>query len=447
MTRARRCRPAGAGARLMCALLVVLPAGCATTGPQPPAPDCTVTESAPAASIRVSVPDSIDPAHAPVPANRHERFLFAQIYETLIRLGCDGTVVPALATSWSSGADGLTWRFELRRDVMFTDGAPLDARTLATSWSAARHVPPLAGVEAIGEYTLQVRLYDAADAGFFAQPALAVTRDAAGTEWPHGTGAYRVDASAPTLRLVRRRPSTGAPDTLHVERLAAGDERSALDDGVDFLVTGSPATIAYARLLDGYTTTALPWDRTYALITGADGTAQPPSMEDRTALARDAAPVGTRSAREASIAECAAPSAAAPSAPASASHSVRRILYPRGDVVARGLAERIVALAWPASRTPDWLRARLGASMPTAPLRAVAVDRPALAREMQAARDAIFIVALHECHPTDAIRTALARSMLHATPLVDAHDHVIFRDGVGTLMVDGSATLHLGERP
>ena len=432
----------------MCALLVVLSAGCATTGTRLPAPDCTIAESVPAASIRVSVMDPIDPAHAPVPANRHERFLFAQVYETLVRVGCDGTVEPALATTWSAAPDGRTWRFDLRRDIVFTDGAPLDAQAVAASWSSSRQVPPLAGVEAIGEYAMQVRVHDAADAAFFAQPALAVTRAATGAEWPHGTGVYRVAASASRLSLVRRLPSAGAPDTLHVERLTGGDERSALDAGVDLLMTASPATIAYARLLNGYTMTALPWNRTYALVTGADGMARPPSTEERTALARDAAPTGTRAARDLFIAECGAASATATlPTPASAPQNVRRIFYPRGDVIARGLAERIAALAWPASRTPDWLRVRLGTDTPTAPLRAVALDERTLIREMQSAREAVFVMALNDCTAGDPVRAALLRAGLHPTPLVEARDHVIFRDGVGTLTVDGFGTLHLGERP
>src|SRR5690606_13039319 len=223
---------------------------------------------------------------------------------------------------------------------------------------------PLASVEAIGEYTLQVRLHAPAEAAFFAQPAFAATRAAAGAPWPHGTGGYRVDTSGSALRLVRRLPTAGSPGTLHVERWSADEERGALDDGIDLLVTGEPATIAYARLLDAYTIAPLPWDRTYALVTGAYPPSVRPSMEDRAALARDAAPAGTRAAQGASVVECsAAPTTSLPSAPAAApSHDVRRVLYTRGDAVARGVAERIAALSWPASRTPAWLRTRLGAA-------------------------------------------------------------------------------------
>lgn len=51
-----------------------------------------------------------------------------QIYDTLVDFK-DGTtdLKPGLATSWRSNADATSWTFNLRRNVKFTDGTPVDA--------------------------------------------------------------------------------------------------------------------------------------------------------------------------------------------------------------------------------------------------------------------------------------------------------------------------------
>src|SRR5438105_15098219 len=55
-------------------------------------------------------------------------FTLANVYDGLLRVTKDGAgVEPALATSWDTSADGLTWTFHLRPDVKFSDGTPLKA--------------------------------------------------------------------------------------------------------------------------------------------------------------------------------------------------------------------------------------------------------------------------------------------------------------------------------
>jgi peptide/nickel transport system substrate-binding protein len=52
----------------------------------------------------------------------------SQIFESLVDLAPGGTrVVPKLATSWRTSADGRTWTFVLRQGVKFHDGTPLNA--------------------------------------------------------------------------------------------------------------------------------------------------------------------------------------------------------------------------------------------------------------------------------------------------------------------------------
>ena len=49
--------------------------------------------------------------------------------------------IPGCAESWTVSADGLTWTFHLRPNVMFHDGSMLDANDVVTSyavqWDAA----------------------------------------------------------------------------------------------------------------------------------------------------------------------------------------------------------------------------------------------------------------------------------------------------------------------
>jgi ABC-type transport system substrate-binding protein len=76
-------------------------------------------------------PRSLDPAlSTDVPTGRAVGYLF----DGLTRFTPDAQVVPALATSWETSADGLTYTFHLRRGVTFTDGTPFVARQVLSSW-------------------------------------------------------------------------------------------------------------------------------------------------------------------------------------------------------------------------------------------------------------------------------------------------------------------------
>ncbi len=66
-------------------------------------------------------------------------FLLANVYDGLLRVTKDGaSVEPALATSWDTSADGLTWTFHLRPGVMFSDGTPLTSNDVKVSLDLAR---------------------------------------------------------------------------------------------------------------------------------------------------------------------------------------------------------------------------------------------------------------------------------------------------------------------
>ncbi len=77
--------------------------------------------------------DSVDPH---MQRQGWARGVIANIYEGLVRRGADLTIEPALAVAWSQPEPD-TWRFELRRDVVFHDGSPFTADDVVYSFERA----------------------------------------------------------------------------------------------------------------------------------------------------------------------------------------------------------------------------------------------------------------------------------------------------------------------
>src|SRR5216683_730228 len=66
-------------------------------------------------------------------------FTMGNVYDGLLRVSKDGaSVEPALATSWDTSSDGLTWTFHLRSNVKFSDGTPLTSNDVKVSLDLAR---------------------------------------------------------------------------------------------------------------------------------------------------------------------------------------------------------------------------------------------------------------------------------------------------------------------
>ncbi|MTI96197.1 MAG: hypothetical protein FH749_12060 [Firmicutes bacterium] len=85
------------------------------------------------AGITVAIPadpDGFHPHHSVAAASAEIAF---NIYEGLVKAGADGSVQPALAEEWSISADGLTYEFTLRPDIMFHNGRPLEAEDVIHS--------------------------------------------------------------------------------------------------------------------------------------------------------------------------------------------------------------------------------------------------------------------------------------------------------------------------
>lgn len=65
------------------------------------------------------------------------RVVYHNVYEGLVRFDRDGSIVAALAEEWETSEDGLTWTFQVREDVSFHDGSPLELSDIVTKFERA----------------------------------------------------------------------------------------------------------------------------------------------------------------------------------------------------------------------------------------------------------------------------------------------------------------------
>src|SRR4029077_1964415 len=59
-----------------------------------------------------------------------DRNIMYAMYDSLVRVDPKGTIIPWLAKSWDTSADGKTVTFNLRTDVKFHDGSTFDANAV-----------------------------------------------------------------------------------------------------------------------------------------------------------------------------------------------------------------------------------------------------------------------------------------------------------------------------
>jgi peptide/nickel transport system substrate-binding protein len=114
--------------------------------------------------VTFSWPTYIDPA---VGSDFSSSSSLCNLYDTLVFPTTEGGVVPHVAESWETSADGLTWTFNLKQGIQFHNGSELTASDVAFSMNRMLEIGEgyayvfLGTVEsatALDDYTIQFKL-------------------------------------------------------------------------------------------------------------------------------------------------------------------------------------------------------------------------------------------------------------------------------------------------
>jgi len=378
-------------------------------GPGPSVPDECVLLPVPANAdtATVALQGPYDVAAAPNARSDAERFTFRLIFETLIRLDCQGRVRPALAESWTRSSDGLRWTFTLRPQSTNYSRGTLDARDVADWWLAdssrafRSQLAGIAAVSATDAHTLVIR---------FLQPADSVP----------------IVLADPAFAAGRTRPRHSV---LALSQMLF-DPRDALALGADVIFTDDREAISYAARADSFASLPLPWSRTLALVltSPADSAfaAAVSAPEFRDTLSREVR-VDARPSERSQWSHLTCGTQPVSYAPASRTGAAR-IGYGLGDHTARKIAARIAALGLlgPGAAPVALLPQELAASLRAGRERAYVVTLPA--------------VSLVPC----ADRPALAPGA-RLLPLVDTRYQIILSPRAPALTVDWDGALRLAE--
>lgn len=81
--------------------------------------------------INGAEPETLDPA---IITGQPEGRVVGALFEGLLRMDADGRAGPGVAESWEISGDGLVYRFRLREDARWSDGAPVTAQDFVNSW-------------------------------------------------------------------------------------------------------------------------------------------------------------------------------------------------------------------------------------------------------------------------------------------------------------------------
>jgi len=274
----------------------------------------------PGGEFTIALTQSVRPANAPVPRNGAERVVFAQLYETLVNVACDGALTAGLATAWTCTDDSTTWVFTIRESARFWDGTHVTAADIKQAWTRnqQQHTGPAEAspwqwlqandrtIVAVDDTHLAVHLPEPQPhfPWLLAHPAAAVAVLRTGWTWPVGSGPARLRASDPAPRpdLVCR-PNTHHPDhpawkTLSFKIVPAADLRDQLSATFDLATTANLDVVDFFAEVPGFRTLPLPWSRLYLLIcppaTNPAGIARWADAASDIAVSRDLGSVSAR---------------------------------------------------------------------------------------------------------------------------------------------------------
>ncbi len=214
-------------------------------------------------TIALLAPRSLDPAYATRP---EEQLVIANLFDGLTAIDPSGAVRPAVAASWSSDPTLRHWRFQLRPEARYSDGAPVRAGDFKLAWerlaspgTRPRPASPAALLEAVEGYqtfasgraehlaglsapdptTLLVELSEpfadlpavAANPRLSPVPGQAVAARASFAARPVGNGPFTLAAGYSKGRPIELVPSTAysgrRPDLERVRVVTVPDEQTA----------------------------------------------------------------------------------------------------------------------------------------------------------------------------------------------------------------------------
>jgi hypothetical protein len=356
----------------------LLPGG-GTADPRAVTPDdvCRILSGEPqrGGNIVIAVAGDVDPARAPRPTNDAERVLFANLYETLTRVACDGELEPGLALRWRRLDAGRRWRLHLRDDAVFWDGTPVTADSVIAAWRRNRALTDRAGepfagrwfdlqdegLQALDRQTLEIRTAAPLNdlPSLLAHRDLAVAAKRPGWLWPVGSGPCRLaqdtDRPLPDLgcRPNQHHPERPVWTSLTFRVMPERDPRDLLGAGIDLALIRDRRAAAYYAQLAAVQSAPLPWDRLYLLAVppGSDLTAPVATgpLYDLVTPA-DSRPWHSLFLRDCDPAPCIIPEPEADAVrnlldpdPVLQAVGQRQLVFLASDPDARALAERVLA--------------------------------------------------------------------------------------------------------
>lgn len=452
-------------------------------------PECEVLPAPekPTESVTVAILDAVDPEHAPWARNAGEQLMFRLLYETLFVVDCAEDVRAGLAESWKSDRRGRRWTFRLREDAQFWDGSPVTAADVVTSWQDALTLDTdVDSITVADDRSLHVyfqkrhrRVPRALAATVFA-----VTRSSGTSDWLLGTGPYRVETSNRGHATGSERVTTLVPTAdddwpaVRFLETTVRDARDLLESDIDVIVTSDPDVIEYAASRPRLSTAAMPWDKTYALLSttrfekirwGEELRGIPSVLLDE--LARDAVSCDARGSQPLSwwddVKNCSDMSLDFAWLEVSLQGAVlssvtKRIVYDASDPVARDLAERIVALAATDPAT-SWEAAEIASAVPGlvgggSAVAAAGMTADQMRSILRAGDEFAYIISFPRRPPDPCFETSefvrrapwmmiLGEKFTDALiPLVDTRPHVIANVEKAGLAVDWYSGILVVER-
>lgn len=329
------------------------------------------------ADLVIALHETVAPDLAPLARTHAERVVFANLYETPIRLTCEGRLEPGLVERWEAAQGGRRWLLRLRAEARLWDGTPVTADLVLAAWRRSAALAAAAGRRSCSAWLAgpgaTIRPTD--DHGLaidlaapwpdlpvlLAHPDLAVAIERPGWLWPVGSGPCRLSSTSDLpLPDLACRPHPHHPDppvwaSLTFRILPGRDPRDLLSGDVDLVVLRDRAAAAYYAQSPGVRTAPLPWDRLHLLLASPHGPLRTVRGED---LPRADATVAESAVWTSPFLQkgpggpC--PPLAAPGSdpalprddpdPALVALQARHLVHPVGDPDARALAQRLAAL-------------------------------------------------------------------------------------------------------